>query len=315
MPVTRSESKTTRGKTPYDGPSVVKKDGRSKVNQGGILGRLLEVNYDLFERTLFQMNLLELNSISEAHPKLRRLIRQHLQRSVYRMFTGLGFDPVHALEVLAESNSVVSGSSALLVLNPYTFIPRDLDVYCPRSQLDSVVASFLRKYPHFKRSLSPTEYDNIGHILSTVSLRDEERAINIIAARTENNLLPIFNFHSSVVMNYVSAWEIYSAYPDPTFTYRNIINRLAACMPGANSAKFAGCIAKYDERGYAYCADPTEWAGYQDKYFAQPSTERQLRDDGHFSLFWREESGLSGLMDEIWGTSSWKLAKSRLILS
>ncbi|KAG6906323.1 hypothetical protein DXG01_014480 [Tephrocybe rancida] len=275
----------------------------------GILGKLLDVSYDLVERSLFQLNLRELVSIGNSHPSLDILIKTHVQRTIGRMFSGLGLDAKHTLEVLDQTGSVVSGSCALLVLNPFTFHPKDLDVYCSRGELDTVVAAFRGKYPGLQFQQPCPDYDDIPHVFTAVSLKDHIRSINIVASRTDNNLLPIFNFHSSVVMNFVSAREIYCGYPDLTFKYRNIINVLMAAAPGCNCIKFAECIVKYEKRGYNYATDPMEWPGYHENSFAEPGTERSLRDGGHFSFAFAGDTKPE--REGVWEETSWAMAKNQ----
>ncbi|KAG6907171.1 hypothetical protein DXG01_010257 [Tephrocybe rancida] len=247
---------------------------------------------DVWQMICFQSNVRDLKSLAEAAPERCSFIHAHITKTIHRVFSNLGVDTRRVLEILESTGSVISGSTVLAILNPWTFKPGDLDVYVPRSAGTEVRVRFQTTYavqivPQVNDRFPL--YGDLADIHDVITLRSESISINLIVSRTDNPLLPIFNFHSTVVMNFLSSTDLFCAYPDLTFNYLNLVNMNVVGASGGVGDKLEESIAKYIRRGYDFNAYLTDWPGFNHHacmvHPACPSTLRFV-SDGHGFRYW-----------------------------
>ena len=83
------------------------------------------------------------------------------------------------------------------------------------------------------------------------------RTIEIIVSKTESTCTPIFQFHSTAVMNFFNADGIFCAYPNHTLAYLSMVN------PGrvycdTFQLDNMDALRKYENRGFTYVPWPNE---------------------------------------------------------
>ncbi|KAG6815564.1 hypothetical protein H0H93_009472, partial [Arthromyces matolae] len=142
------------------------------------------------------------------------------------------------LGLLDDAKAVISGSAALAVINGWTHTPRDLDIYVSSWSLQTLLERLLDEYDmiYVREPRAPGDrYDRISSaIVSIHTLRFGRFTIDVMEAK-HTSMEPIFLFHSSVVMNAITAYSVFSAYPYLTSTMRNVVN--SAIIPKKDPIK------------------------------------------------------------------------------
>ncbi|KIO05486.1 hypothetical protein M404DRAFT_140798 [Pisolithus tinctorius Marx 270] len=153
-------------------------------------------------------------------------------------------------------DAVISGSTTLHYLLPENtteWTPTDLDIYVPE-----------RCYPHLRILLKHQCYEILrthkttpiysqSAIASMVTWAKGNRHIDVIVSNTEVAVSPIFQFHSTAVMNFISADHIFCAYPALTLRGLSIVNP-GVVYYGNFKVRYLKTLAKYSLRGFRYVA-------------------------------------------------------------
>jgi len=222
----------------------------------------------------------------------RRLSQLYVLSRVYSLITRFGLNPEGILKLLKDNRSIISGSAALHALftgaNIAPFDPKDIDFYIPHYRRDAVVEYFIEEtefdiiasYPR----LAGAPYDS-QYMTEVIIMKSQDAIINIIISSTKNPMDPLFSFHSTCVMNAITAYGIWSAYPSLTLDFQNLINPLRS---GNNTAcsilRLKGCMEKYRQRGFKDALTLSAWKEHKlhecSTYPSCPHTERNTRDEG-----------------------------------
>jgi hypothetical protein len=214
-----------------------------------------------------------LNTIFRHESKT--LIRRHFAK-LLRPFFGDTLTPF--FRMLRLSNSVISGSLALSMMlmggERPNWTPRDMDICVPKFQAKWVSRTLGTAYgfvEHIKadnanivteedaamdeRSDSDNDsdleyerYDN-KHIDRIIRLRNGNKSIDLIISTSQYALLPILQFHSTEVMNFISVSGFASMYPRLTLCNRGLINPMVL-ENGKPSIRTDHAITKYENRGF-----------------------------------------------------------------
>ena len=117
--------------------------------------------------------------------------------------------------VLRQSNAVISGSTALLLLHPGRFLPNDVDFYVMQSGYHILMA-YLQDCGYeidlYHDSYYPTSLRQIRAI-QVFRSNSSSQHINVIICEGPHVLSTISRFHSTLVMNYVSHYGVICLYP------------------------------------------------------------------------------------------------------
>ncbi|KAF6746513.1 hypothetical protein DFP72DRAFT_823059 [Ephemerocybe angulata] len=189
--------------------------------------------YEMQRDITKDMNLPDLTAIASLVPTLAR---DTIHARLTSLLASQHLDPEGFLEKMAETNTVLSGSGALEIILPGTCTPGDLDLYCPRDEgqtLSSYLeANSFNKYEYSSTSIErrsedgqsddDEHYDSRNGIKSIIRLCHEAHGskIHIIESLSLSPLVPLFFFHSTVVMNFVSATAAVCFYPELTFQHK-----------------------------------------------------------------------------------------------
>ncbi|KIK11917.1 hypothetical protein PISMIDRAFT_66221, partial [Pisolithus microcarpus 441] len=130
--------------------------------------------------------------------------------------------------MLRSCDAVISGSTALRLLLPEMgtpWRPTDLDIYVPRS-------TSMQMLRHLKsegyKLVTDVPEDNHQYtnsdIASVMVVSNGRSKIDIIVSRTSAAISPIFQFHSTAVMNFISADTIFCCYPNLTLRLLSLVN-------------------------------------------------------------------------------------------
>ncbi|KAI6037401.1 hypothetical protein BKA83DRAFT_43203, partial [Pisolithus microcarpus] len=110
--------------------------------------------------------------------------------------------------------TVISGSTTLHLALPEQgtpWSPQDLDIYVPW-KMSTLMLNRLK----LEEDISQVHYSD-STIKAVVIIAKGKRRINLIVSKTSTALSLIFQFHSTVVMNFISANTFFCCYPSLTF--------------------------------------------------------------------------------------------------
>lgn len=232
------------------------------------------------------LDLLQLATIAKTDPATATAVAETVERSVERVIRLFDIEPSEMLRLLHATSGVLSGSAVILALMPWTFEPGDLDMYVPKSQADYAL-SVVKDMFDFRQSKAIGPYLQIPSVDRIIWLEKGHIKLNLIVSSSESAIEPIFHFHSTLVMNFISSLGIFCAYPDLTFKRRGLINVGKPGHRGADSATKI-CIQKYRQRDFHLSATINTWADIRGhvctKDSSCPHTIRTIYDSG--SLFY-----------------------------
>ncbi|KIO08655.1 hypothetical protein M404DRAFT_68309, partial [Pisolithus tinctorius Marx 270] len=133
--------------------------------------------------------------------------------------------------ILRSCDGVVSGSMALHLLLPANDIycslwhPSNLDIYVP-FRLRSLIACLLDAQGYRLQlpvSDDVAEYAGTS-IHSVLAFSKGCYKIDVIVSVNAASITPVFQFHTTAVMNFVTADRIFCAYPALTLRARSHVN-------------------------------------------------------------------------------------------
>ncbi|KAF6744485.1 hypothetical protein DFP72DRAFT_1076362 [Ephemerocybe angulata] len=161
------------------------------------------------------------------------------------------------LLILDRSNSVISGSTALELVHPTGLTPRNLDFICPNQEADAVCSFLMSKeyIPIAEAPVHPLIIDDVpgrNCIESVRRLRHSVKGsiIQVIVSTSSSPLATVFSFHSTFVMNFISANGMYSCYPKMTernVGVRNVTDKMVQIQPRRLLDQ-----EKYERRGFSF---------------------------------------------------------------
>ncbi|TEB31094.1 hypothetical protein FA13DRAFT_1709940 [Coprinellus micaceus] len=196
-----------------------------------------------------------LKSLLPLH-ELKPLARQALIERVNDIMELFHLRPQVVLEMMESTGTDLSGSAALQVVSPsLSWKPSDLDFYCGFNDVQDVVYCFAGEsyevsmtfdapyackkfYTYAPASARPANFEArfcanfcIEKVYTLVH-QERKLTINIIQSRSPASAAPLAFFHSTLVMNMVSANGVVCAYPDLTLNLK--------------------AVDKYQQRGYSF---------------------------------------------------------------
>ena len=216
-------------------------------------------NTHLVDDVLAHSNLRDIVSFarsSECNATLARLYLQQRLKNIVKPF----FDkPEPFMEMLRTCKTVISGSTALhyLLGTSTPWSPTDLDLYTPHSHMHQLITLMNNQGYHVVHQgrINNSLY-MYSKISTVVSLSNGDRDIDVIVCKMFASLPPVFQFHSTAVMNFISPDRIFCAYPALTFRGLSMINPGPLYM-GRRGRNTFNALQKYEDRGFRYieCAE------------------------------------------------------------
>ncbi|KIO02726.1 hypothetical protein M404DRAFT_53418, partial [Pisolithus tinctorius Marx 270] len=123
---------------------------------------------------------------------------------------------------------IVSRSTALcLVLpaNAYNWLTLDLNIYVPHY---NQVQLYNLLHKHHYRVIHNGKCNVKNYSLSTIytvtTFGNNQKVIDVIVFKTVSALSPIFQFHSTAIMNFFSADSLYCTYLSLTLHHHAMVN-------------------------------------------------------------------------------------------
>jgi hypothetical protein len=156
---------------------------------------------------------------------------------------------------MRNHNCVVSGSSVLWLIEGFSthWHPHDLDVYVPEGKVDTVVQYFLQMgYIVDACHTGLHKYFLDGYLSSVTKLKNTSMdvAVDILESASDQAVMPVLYFHSTIVMNWMDADHLALLYPATTLAKVGVVQDDVDSYDD-------GWIAKYQDRGYRLCHETT----------------------------------------------------------
>jgi hypothetical protein len=243
---------------------------------------------ELLTLVVYDLNIAEILDYGRTCSIIHEFVRDHIQCTVRQIFLRHNIHPGVFFELLTRTHSVVSGSTVLLALLPWTFEPGDIDIYVPCSQANSVLRTLHRRFG-FRLGTVSVNYLDMAGVRCVYALFKGPVKINVVISHTECATDPIFFFHSTAVMNFIDAFGIYCAYPCLTLQHKSLMNSRTNDRSGLSAAAVEECVHKYEARGFQFSGDLSDWVEFThhvcevDPYC--PLTVRRLHDNA--GLYYR----------------------------
>ncbi|KAJ7715118.1 hypothetical protein B0H16DRAFT_1477640 [Mycena metata] len=188
--------------------------------------------------------------------------KHHMLSITYQSINKFEIPPERFMKLMLSTSSIIAGSVPANILSGNNFLPSDLDVISPSSQEDSMRSIFTDVLGFVE------DGSTVPHCLQDTaravhSYKKNEKSVRLWIAAGENPTVPVMLTTSTFVMNFISPWGIYCAYPRLTLLKRAIINHFTDDGPNSRSdlayAKVGLTFDKYTSRGVAFAVDDRGW--------------------------------------------------------
>lgn len=185
--------------------------------------------FEMLSAMMEYMNVEDLLRLGHTSRLFRYITNDFVTSRSHRLFDSLHLDIGRVRYMLQHTGSVISGSVALLALFPGTragidFVPGDVDFYVPSSHKSAVLNFFVNTTSYRSVTTDDTSYNPSGGIQEVLLLHDGvSRSVNIIVAIGDNALVPIIQFHSTFLMNWISHGGLTCTYRKMTFNQTGVI--------------------------------------------------------------------------------------------
>lgn len=194
----------------------------------------------------------ELQNLACVSRRLTELVHDHVKHRIICVGAQYFRTGAALIDMLRSCDAVVSGSTALRILMPDVGIPwspSDLDIYLPRHTLTVM----LRRMQHEGYTIiaePPVKRSgyNYSHVSRVLVVGNGQCTVDLVVSRTSTALSPIFQFHSTVVMNFVSADTVFCGYPTLTLRGLSMVNA-GPLYYSADKRPILSAMQKYLLRG------------------------------------------------------------------
>lgn len=206
---------------------------------------------DLLQEMLPFLNVPSLLAFAKLSPVYDRWVITHLDVSLDNALRTFVNDPRAFRSLMRLLGAVLSGSFALSFLardDSCKFTPNDLDLYLPRKYVRRFALYLVEVEGYALLEKRKAPYGMAHHIV--IALGKGSSRIELIPSTSESALLPIANFWSTHVMNYISADTFCVAYPELTFNNRGVLSPVRLIDLRHTSSHIITLIQKYAARGF-----------------------------------------------------------------
>ncbi|KAI6138415.1 hypothetical protein BKA82DRAFT_20675 [Pisolithus tinctorius] len=198
-------------------------------------------------------NISDIAMLAQACMHLNLIARDYVQHRLCLM-TFSFFDNVDTLSTILRScDAVVSGSCALHLLlpaNDTAWFPSNLDIYVSCRFMTCITVLLEREgYQIVRHHFTEASPYVSSSIHSVISFSNKHRLIDVVISNTAAAVSPIFEFHSTTVMNFFSSDSIFCAYPTLTLHLMSLVNAEPIYF-GPSEFKAMVALQKYAARGW-----------------------------------------------------------------
>ncbi|KAG1792674.1 uncharacterized protein HD556DRAFT_1444348 [Suillus plorans] len=219
------------------------------------------------------LNLAELSVFASVSSLCYMGVEEYINGRKLVIFARFVSDTEHFITLLRRTDAVVSGSCALNIVQAKEGATEinDLDIY-----------TTLQKFEDLELPSPPPGPYNTSGIAKLFRFQKGKQNVDIIVTNLASAVAPVFQFHSTIVMNFISADVIFCAYPAWTLDMLGLIHPRTYKQNGTNYATIQG-LAKYMQRGFTLYSDIGELSPHDNrcvKTYYCPHVSRSTNDKG-----------------------------------
>ncbi|KAJ7024538.1 hypothetical protein C8F04DRAFT_1192350 [Mycena alexandri] len=201
-------------------------------------------------------------SFSRTCRKYRAAYLTHIHSETKKEISRFDIDPEDLMRALLKTGGIVVGSIPIRVLTGGNFKPSDLDIIVPASAEDTIKVLIATKFGYSSTGSEVLKGVNPS-LRVEHTFRKKSLVIKIRVAKGENAVVPVMLSHSTIAMNYISPWGIFSAYPQLTLANRALFNHYTddefGDSLGINYRRVVEIFDKYSNRGIQFAMDASPW--------------------------------------------------------
>lgn len=202
------------------------------------------------------------NRLSRTCKSFDASFKTHMLSKTYQVLNDFDLPPREFMRYLALTSSVIAGSVPANILAGDKFEPSDLDVITPASEEHSM-QTVMEETIGFKLINIVVPGGMQGTLRRVYVYRHNGKHVRLWIATGENPIIPIMLTATTFVMNFITPWGIYCAYPSLTLRSRGIINRYTDSERGSHDSidyqRTTDVLHKYISRGVAFETDDKKW--------------------------------------------------------
>ncbi|KAJ7044250.1 hypothetical protein C8F04DRAFT_1174691 [Mycena alexandri] len=188
--------------------------------------------------------------------------KHHMLSITYQSLNKFDIPPERFMRIMLATSSIIAGSVAANIISGQNYTPSDLDIISPSSQENSMRTIFTETLGFAADgSTVPDGLQNTARMVH--SYKKNNKSVRLWIAAGENPTVPVMLTASTFVMNFISPWGIYCAYPRLTLLKRAIINHFTD--DGSDSrfdltyTRVGAAFDKYTARGVSFEVDDRSW--------------------------------------------------------
>jgi hypothetical protein len=213
---------------------------------------------EIQQMILENLALPSLKILAETRNENKQGVEYYITKRWERLLRSFMDDVDEWINVMEHTSTVISGSNALKLVQAEagSIITDDLDVYATEEFAKNILDHLKEKegYSGIKDVVCNTDYGSAS-ITKIYKLKKGEKKIDIIVTHWKCAITPILQFHTTSVMNYVTAHALVCLYPRWTCENKGFINpRLY--QEGRTNLNVVNGVMKYIKRGFRISADP-----------------------------------------------------------
>ncbi|KAG2738970.1 hypothetical protein P692DRAFT_20841582 [Suillus brevipes Sb2] len=182
-------------------------------NSNGYIGMLCP---EIQKIILENMTLPDLVEFAKTRVENKEGITEHIAKRRDKLFATFVHDVNAFISVLDRTGTIVSGSSALTLVQAEAgaIMMGDMDVYATEMFEEEVMKYFKDKegYLSIQDVVRKNQYDSSA-ISKIHKLMKGDKKIDLIITDWTSAIAPILQFHSTAVMNYITAQSVVCLYP------------------------------------------------------------------------------------------------------
>jgi hypothetical protein len=222
---------------------------------------------EIQENIMDALDLQDLSMFANVNPMIHTGVDEYIQRRRRLILAWFVNKTNHFIKLMQTTRTVLSGSCALNIIQSREGAVEinDLDVYTTLQEFETVL-QFFTEDEHYKvignfHCPPAGPYNHTG-IAKLLRLYKNGTNMDIIVTNLTLAVAPIFQFHNTIVMNFISAEAIFCAYPAWTL---NMVRLVHPRMYKQNCTNLAmvKALVKYMERGFNIYSNITELAPHQ----------------------------------------------------
>ncbi|KAG2135278.1 hypothetical protein DEU56DRAFT_913393 [Suillus clintonianus] len=266
----------------------------------------IDLYVEVRENVMDSLDLAELSLFASANSVLHSAVEKYIQRRRLIIFALFINNPQEFIGILQITDSVISGSAALNIVQARQGAVEinDLDVYTTLANFGDLIRFFTDK-EHYKivgdfHRPPPGPYNNTG-IAKVFRLKKKERKIDIIVTHLTAAASLIFQFHNTIVMNFISAEAVFCAYPGWTLNMLGLVHPRMYKQNGTNLSTIKA-LAKYMKRGFSLYSDIAELGPHDSqciKTYYCPQITRSTNDKGKVAWVFNRTGRESGTVGSV----------------